>query len=72
MAAKRGAKPPAAKPVVQLTGQDGNAAIILVRCRKAAKRAGWTDQQIERFMAKAKGGDYANLLAVCEEHFDIC
>jgi len=58
------------KPKVKLVGQDGNAFAILARCRKAARKAGWTDEQIKEFMDKATSGDYDNLLRAVMSFFD--
>lgn len=59
------------KPRLPLSGMDGNAFYILGTARKVARKAGWTDAQIEEFTQKAKSGDYDNLLQVCEEFFDV-
>lgn len=53
------------KPTVKLTGRDGNAFVILGACRKAAKDAKWTTEQIE----EATSGDYDNLLLVA--YFEV-
>ena len=47
---------------VQLTGQDGNAFMILALVTKALKRAGVSAEECEAFYAEATGGDYDNLL----------
>lgn len=59
------------KPKLKLVGQDGNAFIILGLARRAAKKANWPDERWEEFDAKAKSGDYDNLLRVCMEYFDV-
>jgi hypothetical protein len=59
------------KPKLKLVGEDGNAFFILGKAFQAAKKAGWTKEQIEEFKAKATSGDYNNLLAVCMEYFDV-
>ena len=38
---------------VQLTGNDGNAFAILGNCKKEARRAGLTKDQIDEFMNEA-------------------
>lgn len=58
------------KPEVNLIGTDGNAFAILAKCKKAAKKAGWTNEKIEEFTAEAKSGDYDNLLTTCCKYFD--
>jgi hypothetical protein len=62
---------PATKPHVQLTGKDGNAFSILGSCSKAAKKAGWTKDEIDSFMSEAMLGDYDHLLATACEYFDV-
>ena len=59
------------KPEVHLIGEDGNAFLILGKCSRAAKKAGWPKERIDEFMAKAQSGDYDNLLAVCQEYFEV-
>jgi hypothetical protein len=59
------------KPSVNLLGRDGNAFVILGACFKAAKAAGWTQEQLDEFKKKATAGDYDNLLGVACEYFDV-
>ena len=59
------------KPPVTLLGEDGNAFAIIGACRRAAARAGWTDEQWERVRAQMTRGDYFHLLGVVQEHFDV-
>tara|TARA_R110002124_G_scaffold273436_1_gene442843 strand:- start:136 stop:336 length:201 start_codon:yes stop_codon:yes gene_type:complete len=47
---------------VELTGHDGNAFVVLGRCRQAAQQADLNDDQIAAFMAEAVEGDYDHLL----------
>jgi len=58
-------------PTVQLLGRDGNAFAILGACHLAARRAGWTQERINEFTAKATDGDYDHLLGTVMEHFDV-
>lgn len=60
-----------AKPVLALSGADGNAFAILRRCRRAARRAGWSEEKIGRFEAEAIAGDYDNLLRVVTDRFEV-
>lgn len=60
-----------AKPIVKLTGMDGNAFSILARCRVAAKKAAWTADQIDEFTTKAMAGDYDHLLATTQTYFEV-
>ena len=59
------------KPRVALIGHDGNAFSILGRCARAARRAGWTVDQIEEFQTEATSGDYNDLLATVASYFEI-
>lgn len=61
----------AKKPKVKLIGKNGNAFAILGACRKAAKAAGWNDEQVPSFVKEATGGDYDQLLTTCMEYFDV-
>lgn len=49
---------------VQLSGEDGNAFFIIGRTRRALKKAGVPDREIEQFTEEAQSGDYENLLRV--------
>ena len=64
-------KPIHKKPVVKLSGQDGNAFYILGACQRAAKKAGWDAEKIKSVMDEMRGGDYNNLLATAMKHFDV-
>lgn len=59
------------RPKVKLINQDGNAFAILGRCRSAARKAGWTDEQWDTFRKKATAGDYDELLSIVMEEFDV-
>lgn len=59
------------KPKVKLIGENGNAWNIMGLCQRAAKKAGWTKEQIEAVMAEMKSGDYDHLLATAMKHFDV-
>jgi hypothetical protein len=60
------ARPP--KVNCRLVGEDGNAFAILGRFRAAARKAGWTPEQIEAVTQKATSGDYNLLLATIAQH----
>lgn len=47
---------------VELLGQDGNAFAILGAVKKALKRAGVPQTEIDAYMAEAMAGDYDHLL----------
>jgi len=58
------------KPVVRLIGEDGNAALIMARVKKALKRAGVPKSVIEKYLAESKSGDYDNLLQTAIKYAD--
>ncbi len=58
------------RPTVELVGEDGNAFSILGRCSRAARRAGWSKEEIEAFHTEAMEGDYDHLLRTVMERFD--
>lgn len=59
------------KPKLKLVGEDGNAFSILGRARSAARKAGWSKEEIDAFTEKATSGDYNNVLATCMEFFEV-
>ncbi len=59
------------KPKLQLSGNDGNAFMILGNARKAAYSFGWDANKIKAFMDGAQSGDYNHLLQTCMKHFDV-
>jgi hypothetical protein len=59
------------KPKVKLTGENGNAFVILAACVKAARKAGWSTQMIREFRDKAMAADYDSLLRTCMEYFEV-
>ena len=59
------------KPVLKLIGRNGNAFMILGLAFRAARKAGWTREQIDAYKAAATAGDYDNLLRVTMERFDV-
>jgi hypothetical protein len=58
-------------PEVELIGQDGNAFTILGRCARAARNAGWSDDEVRAFTDDASSGDYDNLLTTVMFNFDV-
>ena len=59
---------PIEKPVVKLSGHDGNAFAIMGRVKRALKRAGADKEYIDRYVREAMAGDYNNLLRVSMEY----
>ena len=59
------------KPKVALSGRDGNAFVVLGACLRAAKKAGWTAEQVAAWRAEAEAGDYDHLLQTAMKHFEV-
>lgn len=59
------------KPEVRLVEEDGNAFAILGTVSKALRKAGATDEYIEKYKSEATSGDYDNLLVVTMSYVDI-
>lgn len=51
----------------RLTNEDGNAFAVLGRVARALKQAGVADEEIEKYRADAKCGDFDHLLRVSIE-----
>lgn len=49
---------------VQLSGQDGNAFMILGLCQRAAKDAGLPKEEINVFYEEATSGDHDHLIRI--------
>ena len=63
--------PPEEKPVVKLTGHDGNAFAIMGRVKQALRRCGADEEYIEKYLNEATSDDYNNLLAVSMNYVDV-
>lgn len=50
---------------VELSGQDGNAMVIIGSVRRALRRAGASAAELEEFFADATSGDYDHVLQTC-------
>ena len=59
------------KPKLKLVGSDGNAFAILGKAIGAARKAGWSQEEIEKFRKEAMEGDYDHLLQTCMNYFDV-
>ena len=59
------------KPVLELTGRDGNAFAIMAAARRAARHAKWPEEKIDKMLSEAKSGDYDHLLQVMMNYFDV-
>jgi len=56
---------------VQLSGEDGNAFFIIGRVRRALRKAGVPDEEVEQFTEEAESSDYENLLQVAGEWVNV-
>jgi hypothetical protein len=59
------------KPTVELIGQDGNAFMIMGLCRRAARKAGWSDAKWEKVQKEMMSGDYENVKNTAMKYFDV-
>ena len=59
------------KPKLKLVGQDGNAFMVMGLAQRAAKKAGWTKEEFDKFLEECQSGDYNHLLATVQEHFEV-
>ncbi len=59
------------KPIVKLAGVDGNAFMVLGAALKAAKKARWTQEQIDTYKTEAMSGDYDHLLQTTMKYFEV-
>ena len=56
---------------VQLSGEDGNAFVIIGRVRRALRRADVSQAEIDEFTEEAKSGDYDHVLQTCMRWVDV-
>ena len=59
------------KPFLQLSGEDGNAFFILGRANRALEKAGYTQEERDKFQEDATSGDYDHLLQIVMAWFDV-
>lgn len=57
---------------IQVEGlfDDGNAFFVLGKCKKAAAKAGWTDEQYSAFAKETRSGDFDHLIQTVMTHFE--
>jgi hypothetical protein len=53
---------------MKLVGADGNAFAIMGRFQGAARRAGWSQEEISAVLKEAQSGDYDHLLVTIANH----
>lgn len=56
---------------LELSDTDGNAFAVIGAACRAARRAGWSKEQIEEYRQAAMAGSYDDLLRVTMEWFDV-
>ena len=52
------------KPTVKLIGEDGNAYAIMGRVRSALRKAGYSEEELDKYHEEATSGSYDHLLSV--------
>lgn len=52
------------KPKVKLIGCDGNAFAIMGNVKRALAKAGYSQEEVQRYFEEATAGDYDHLLQV--------
>lgn len=63
-------EPDRPKPRVKLLGIDGNAFTIMSACSEALRKAGFSQEDVNRYREEAMSGDYSHLLAVSQRWCD--
>lgn len=51
--------------MVELSGRDGGAFMIISRVRRALSSAGVSSEEVKQFSDEAMSGDYDNVLRTC-------
>jgi hypothetical protein len=59
------------KPLVKLTGKDGNAYSIMARVRRALQKAGVPVEVLEEYYNESTKGDYNRLLCVAAKYVKV-
>lgn len=62
---------PTKRAKVKLTGTDGNAFALIGLCVKAAKKAGYTAEQIQAFKDECFYGNNGYALNTCVKWFEV-
>lgn len=57
--------------VVTLTGENGNALVLIGKVRRALRRAGVAGPELEAFFEEATSGDYDNVIATCMRWVEV-
>ena len=56
---------------VQLVGNDGNAFAILSAVKRALRKGGASQEEIDKFLDEAMAADYDNLLQTCMKWVNV-
>ncbi len=59
------------KPKLRLTGEDGNAFLILGRAMKALQRSGASQGEIDHFLKEAQSSNYDHLIQTVMKWCDV-
>jgi len=59
------------KPKLKIIAADGNVFNILGLASRAGKKAGWSKEKLDGFLADCMSGDYDHVLQLCMEHFEV-
>ena len=57
------------KPIIDLTGPDGNAFALMGYAQKFGKQIGFDKAKIDKIIADMMSGDYENLIQVFDNNF---
>ena len=55
--------------VIDLTGPEGNAFVLLGYAKRYANDLGYSEEEVEDLMKAMQSGDYENLIQVFDDHF---
>jgi len=59
------------KPVLDVSYVSGNVFALLGRARKVARRAGWSEEDIEKMTDECREKDYDHAIQTLMKHFDV-
>lgn len=59
------------KPIVKLTGESGNAFMIIGLCLRAARKAGWDNERWLKIRAEMTSGDYDHVVQTAMRYFEV-
>ena len=56
-------------PIIDLTGPEGNAFVLLGHARKLSRQLGWNAAKSNSIQEEMTSGDYENLVETFDEYF---